>query len=196
MEGLLTMSQKEIDRLKVLKDIEGKKLTVVRGSELLGITERQTYRVLKKLKDEGTKGVIHKLRGKSSNRGYSQETKLKVLQLYEKEYSDYGPTLFSEQLLESHNVHVDHETVRRWLRGIAVTTSLRKKRLHRKRRERRSCFGELLQFDGSYHDWFEGRGAECCLINCVDDATGRVYLKFVRSENTQDTFTDNVGVCS
>ncbi len=90
-------------------------------------------------------------------------------------------------LVKYHNISLDHDTLRRWLRETSNTVGMRKTRPHRKRRERRSCFGELLQFDGSQHDWFEGRGPECCLINCVDDATGRVYLKFAISENTQDT---------
>ncbi|HZW40284.1 MAG TPA: ISNCY family transposase [Ignavibacteriaceae bacterium] len=181
------MSHKEIDRLKIISQLEEKKITVKTVSELMGISQRQTYRVLKKIKEEGSKGVIHKLRGKIGNRGYSMEIKEKVIKLYHKEFWDYGPTLFSENLLKYYNISVNHETLRRWLRTESITTSMRKKRTHRKHRERRSCFGELLQFDGSHHDWFEGRGAECCLINCVDDATGRVYLKFARSENTQDT---------
>jgi hypothetical protein len=89
-------------------------------------------------------------------------------------------------LVEYHNISLNTETLRNWLRQKAITTSIRKKRPHRRKRERRSCFGELLQFDGSHHDWFESRGAECCLLNCVDDATGTVYLKFALSENTQD----------
>jgi transposase len=186
MEGILTMSQKEADRLKIVSQIGVKGLTVEEGSELMGISPRQTYRILKKIKEEGTKGIIHKLRGKKSNRGYPEEIKQRVIKLHEKEYWDYGPTLLTEMLLEHHGISINHETVRRWLRKNGITTSMRKKRPHRKKRERRSCFGELLQFDGSYHDWFEGRGAECCLMNCVDDATGRVYLKFVVSENTQD----------
>jgi transposase len=186
MTGILTMSQKEADRLKIIGQIETKKLAVDKGSALMGISPRQTYRILKKLREEGTKGIIHKLRGKESNRGYPKELKEKVIRLYRKECWDYGPTLFSESLLEYHKISVDHETLRRWMRDEAITTSMRKKRPHRRQRERRSCFGELLQFDGSYHDWFEGRGPECCLLNCVDDATGRVYLKFARSENTQD----------
>ena len=186
MEGLLTMSKKEVDRLKILSQIETKQLTLKEGSEILGVSERQVYRILKRIKEEGNKGVIHRLRGKKSNRGYPEKLKKEVIQIYRKHYSDYGPTLFSEELLKSHGISVNHETVRKWLRSNAITTSMRKKRPHRKKRERRSCFGELLQFDGSHHDWFEGRGAECCLINCVDDSTGRVYLKFAISENTQD----------
>jgi hypothetical protein len=186
MEGILTMSQREIDRLHIIKKIEAKELKVEQGAELIGISERQTYRVLKKVKEEGSKGIIHKLRGKSSNRGYPKELKNNIISIYRSSYSDYGPTLFSEELVKNHKISLDHETIRRWLREKAITTSIRKKRPHRKKRERRSCFGELLQFDGSHHDWFEGRGAECCLLNCVDDSTGKVYLRFAVSENTQD----------
>jgi transposase len=186
VEGIFIMSQKEVERLHIIEKIKGKELTVNKASELLGITERQTYRILKKINDEGSRGIIHKLRGKSSNRGYSKDLKTRVLRIYDKECWDYGPTLFSEELLEYYKISIDHDTLRRWMREESITTSIRKKRLHRKRRERRSCFGEMLQFDGSHHDWFEGRGSECCLLNCVDDATGRVYLKFARSENTQD----------
>ena len=186
MEGILTMSQRELDRLQIIKKIESKELTVEQGGSLMGISSRQTYRILKKIKEEGSKGIIHKLRGKNSNRGYPEELKKQAIRIYRSGYSDYGPTLFSEQLVENHHISIDHETIRRWLRAKAITTSMRRKRPHRKKRERRSCFGEMLQFDGSHHDWFEGRGAECCLLNCVDDSTGRVYLRFAISENTQD----------
>jgi transposase len=187
MEGILTMSQKEADRYKIVSQIEEKLITIEEASELLGISPRQVYRLLQRVRASGAKGVIHKLRGKKSNRGYPADLKTKVVSLYRKNYSDYGPTLFSEMLVSNHSISVDHETIRKWLRSEAITTSMRKKRPHRKKRQRRSSFGELLQFDGSYHDWFEGRGPECCLLNCVDDATGRVYLKFAISENTHDT---------
>lgn len=186
MEGVLTMSKKEVERLTILKQVDAKNLSVAEASELMGISERQTYRILKRIREEGTKGIIHRLRGRKSNRGYPVELKRKIITLYRQGYSDYGPTLYSEKLIENHKISVDHETIRRWLRENAITTSIRRKRPHRKKRERRSCYGELLQFDGSYHDWFEGRGAECCLLNFVDDATGKVYLKFAISENTQD----------
>jgi hypothetical protein len=186
MKGVLTMSLKEFDRLQVVNQIEEKRLKVREASELLKISERQLYRLLKRKKEEGTKGIIHKLRGKESNNGHSESFRKRVLDLYKKEYWDYGPTLFTEVLIKYHNISISNETARKWLRNESITTGIRKKRPHRKKRERRSCFGELLQFDGSHHDWFEGRGAECCLLNCVDDATGRVYLKFAISENTQD----------
>ena len=180
------MSKKEIDRLMIVTQIEGNKITVIEAAELLLVSQRQVYRILKRIKEQGAKGIIHKLRGRESNRGYPKELKEKIIGIYRKQYSDYGPTLYSEMLTEYHNISLSRETVRNWLREKSITTSLRKKRPHRRKRERRSCYGELLQFDGSYHDWFEGRGAECCLLNCVDDATGKVYLKFAILENTQD----------
>ena len=186
MEGILTMSSKEIDRLMLISQIEEEKISVLEASRLLGLSQRQIYRILKRVKTEGSKGIVHKLRGRKSNRGYPEELKEELIKIYRKQYSDYGPTLFSEMLEEYHNISLNRETVRNWLRQRSITTSLRKKRPHRRKRERRSCLGELLQFDGSYHDWFEGRGTESCLLNCVDDATGRVYLKFALSENTQD----------
>jgi len=186
MNGVLTLSKKEIDRLMIINQIEDNQITVQEAAGVLLISERQTYRILKRIRAEGTKGIIHKLRGRESNRGYPKELKRKIISIYRKQYWDYGPTLYSEMLAENHNLSVNRETARRWLREEAVTTSLRKKRPHRRKRERRSCYGELIQLDGSYHDWFEGRGAESCLLNFIDDATGRVYLKFARSENTQD----------
>ena len=186
MNGVLALSKKEIDRLMIISQIEEEQITILEAAKLLGLSERQTYRILKRIRSEGAKGIIHKLRGRESNRGYPKKLKGEIISLYRNQYWDYGPTLYSEMLAEYHNICLNRETVRRWLREEAITTSIRKKRPHRRKRERRSCYGELLQLDGSHHDWFEGRGAECCLLNFVDDATGRVYLKFALSENTQD----------
>jgi len=186
MNGVLALSKKEVDRLMIINQIEDNQLTVQQAAGLIGISERQTYRILKRIRAEGVKGIIHKLRGRESNRVYPKELKKEIINIYRKQYWDYGPTLYSEMLTEYHNISLNRETVRRWLREESITTSLRKKRPHRRKRERRSCYGELIQLDGSYHDWFEGRGAECCLLNFVDDATGRLYLKFAISENTQD----------
>ena len=189
MEGILMMSQKEIDRIKILIQTEKKELTVEATSKLLKISKRQVYRILKRIKLEGTRGIVHKSRGKKSNRGYPEEVKEKVMKIYRKEYNDYGATLYSEELIKRHQIAVNHETIRRWMRERGITTSMRKKRGHRKRRERRTGYGEMLQFDGSHHDWFEGRGSECCLFVCVDDATGRVYMRFARSENSADAMS-------
>jgi len=177
MNGVLTMSHKEVDRLSIIKQVLNKKVNTKQASQLLEISERQLFRLMFRVRQEGSKGIIHRLRGKRSNRGYSEDLKAKVISIYRKQYDDYGPTLFSEELLKNHGISVDHETVRRWMRAKFISTSERKKRPHRRRRERRSAFGEMIQFDGSHHDWFEGRGAECCLYVCVDDATGKVHFQ-------------------
>lgn len=180
------MSQKEAERLIIITHLLKKEIKPKQASEQLQISERQVFRLLHRVREEGSKGIIHKLRGKKSNRGFSEETKTKVIGIYRKQYSDYGPTLFSEELLKNYGISLDHETIRRWMRDRFIATSERKKRPHRRHRQRRSGYGEMIQFDGSHHDWFEGRGAACCLYVCVDDATGKVHLRFGRTENTAD----------
>lgn len=186
MEKMLTMSKKELKRIKILEKIGEKTITVGEGSEAIGISIRQTYRILKRYREEGDEGVIHRLRGKPSNRGYPNELKEQVIGIYRKSYGDFGPTFFTEKLEERHKIKLDHETVRRWLRENGEITATRRHRRHRKKRERRSSIGEMLQFDGSPHDWFEGRGPVCCLLHAVDDASSKVFLRFSKSENTKD----------
>lgn len=186
MEGILAMSQREVDRLNIITQVLNKKITASESASILKLSERQIFRLMQRVREEGSKGIIHKHRGKKSNRGYPEKLKQRVLELYKKQYSDYGPTLFSEELLKNYGISSDHETIRRWLRQNSISTSMRKKRPHRRRRERRSGYGEMIQFDGSHHDWFEGRGAKCCLYVCVDDSTGKVHLRFGRTENTAD----------
>jgi len=186
LKGQVVMSHKELDRVKIMNELIKGKLSKYEAQELLAISIRQLYRLLAIYQAEGDTGMIHGLRGKKSNSGYSKEVKNKVISLYRSQYNDYGPTLFSEKLIEYHNLNINRETIRLWLRSEAVCTGMRKKRAHRKRRERRTGFGDLLQFDGSPHDWFEGLSEECCLLHAVDDATSRVYLRFARSENTHD----------
>ena len=180
MKEELTMSKKERKRLKILSEQTGGKLKVQESAELLEISERQMYRIM----EQGDAGVIHGLRGRKSNHGYSEAIKVKVLKIYWLKYRDFGPTLFSEKLEELEKIKIDHETVRRWMRENGIITNERKKRPHRKRRERRSAIGEMLQLDGSHHEWFEGRCPKCCLINIVDDASGRVFLRFSEEEST------------
>jgi len=195
MEKKLTMSNKEIKRLPVIKECLEKRITVVHASELMRISERHTYRILKRYRAGEANGIIHRGRGKKSNRGYPEAVKQQVLSLYWKKYRDFGPTLFSEKLKEYEGIDLNHETVRRWMRDNGIITQERKKRPHRRRRERRSSFGAMLQLDGSHHDWFEGRGPMCCLLNMVDDATGSVYLRFSDGENTVSVLSLLMNYC-
>lgn len=185
MQELLTMSQKERKRIKVLDQKAEGKITVKEASGIIRISERQTYRLLSRYKAEGDRGIIHRLRGKLSNRGYPKQIKQKVIEIYRKRYQDFGPTLFSEKLKEYEKIEINHETLRRWMRSSGIVTSERKKRPHRKKRERRKAIGEMLQFDGSHHDWFEGRGPVSCLLHAIDDASSKVFIRFSKSENTE-----------
>jgi transposase len=187
MPHLLVMSQKERDRLAVLKQVIASRLSAQEAAGLLALTRRQVFRLLERYREEGDAGLIHRLRGRPSNHGYPKKLKEQVLELYWRpEYRDYGPTLFSEVLARDHKLFVHRETMRRWLMASGGSNVQRKKRPHRKKRPRKTAIGELVQFDGSDHDWFEGRGPSCTLLHLIDDATGRIFLRFVPSENTAD----------
>ena len=183
----LVMSLKERDHLTAIKEVVKGHLSASEAGKLLGLSRRHVFRLLKRYRAAGDAGLIHRLRGCTSNRGYPRRLKTRVLELYwRSEYRDYGPTLFTEVLLKDYKILVDHETVRRWLMAKGGTNVQRRKRPHRSKRPRRSAIGELVQFDGSDHDWFEGRGPECTLLHMIDDATGRIFLRFAASENTAD----------
>lgn len=180
------MSEHELDRLKLITEVRERRLTVTAAAALLDLSDRQLYRILKRYQSEGERGLIHQLRGKASNRGYPAKLRQTVLALYWKHYRDYGPTLFTEMLTEYHSIKIDHDTTRRWLTANGGSNVQRKKRPHRSRRERRAAVGEMVQFDGSPHDWFEGRGPVCCLLHAIDDASSRAFLRIVPSENSAD----------
>jgi transposase len=143
------MSTEERYRLKLLTQVQQRKMTYREAAEHLEVSERHVYRLMRRYQSEGDAGLIHRLRGKPSNRGQSHAIRQHVIGLYKQQYGDYGPTLFTEQLLSAHNIALDHETVRRWLRSDGITHFERRRRKHRRKRERRSAIGELVQFDGS-----------------------------------------------
>jgi len=183
------MSSKERERLKVLHRLAKGEITCADAAESLGITERHLYRVRDRHKAEGDEGLIHRLRGCLSNHGYSRKVRTRVLELYREHYSDYGPTLFAEMIAKEQSetlALIDHETIRRWLLRAGLWSAERTRKRHRRKRERREKIGSLIQFDGSFHDWFEGRGPWCCLLVAIDDASGRVFMRFAESENARD----------
>jgi hypothetical protein len=173
-----------MERIKVITRIKQDDLTVVEGAEALGISERQMYRILSRYRTDGESGLVHQLRGRASNKAYGTESRTKALRLYREQYSDYGPTLFVEKLSLYHELTVSRQTATRWLVGASFWAGSRKKRPHRKKRTPRSTIGSLIQFDGSSHDWFEGRGPVCCLLVAIDDASNRLKLRFAPVEDT------------
>ena len=186
MEGTTHMTIKEADRLGIMRQIDQKKLTLKKASEGLGLSLRQMKRVRKRYVLEGEKGIISLRRGRESNRKIPDEIRNKVIQLLRSEYADFGPTLASEKIYQTNGIKLSDETIRKWQIEEALWKPKRRRegRVYQ-RRMRRSRPGELLQGDGSPHDWFEGRGEKCTLVQFVDDATGKTTVaRFVPSETT------------
>jgi transposase len=180
---------KERERLKIVEQIKQGGLTFAEGAKQLGLSVRQLYRSLERYREEGDEGLTHRLRGARSNQQYSLKIRREVLELYQTHYDDYGPTLFIEMLQERHSITLGIETVRQWLLRAGLWKQARKGRRHRKKRARRTAIGQMIQFDGSFHRWFEDRGPECCLLVAIDDASGSVVLRFVKSESTQEALS-------
>lgn len=188
--GLFVMSARELDRLKLIEDISARRLSVVQGAELAGLSRRQMTRLVRAFKIQGASGLISKKRGKPSNRRHSNGLRDYALELIRQNYSDFGPTLALEKLKANHDVSVSKETLRKWMSeaGIWRTRKERRSRVYQPR-NRRDCFGELIQVDGSHHWWFEDRGPKSALLVFIDDATSKlVHLRFAESENAFDYF--------
>jgi hypothetical protein len=162
MKERVQMSIGEAERLSVMKQIDKKILTIEKASEELGISTRQTKRIRKRYLEHGEEGLISRKRGMSSNRKIPAEKRQKIINLLKTTYINFGPTLASEYLEEREQLTVSEETLRTWMTQEGLWEIKRKKesRVYQ-RRPRRSRFGELLQGDGSPHDWFEGRGGKC-----------------------------------
>jgi len=178
------MKPREIKRLHLIGQALEEKISQKQAAEVAGLSPRQMRRLMKRVAAEGDRGIVHRRRGKPSNRRIADKTKQKVLELFEKHYGDYGPTLASEKLQERHQIEVHPETLRLWLRQARLPYKQRKARPHRQWRQRRSCFGEMVQLDGSHHDWLEGRGPNLVLMGYIDDATSTVEARFYDHEGT------------
>ena len=183
-EDRVIMSVKELRRVHVIHQAMEKKLTQVKAGSLLGLTARQVRRLLQRMRAEGDAGLVHRGRGQPSNRRMPAPVKAMVLRLYARRYGDFGPTLAAEKLAECHGITLSAETLRQWLRARGVDHFMRRKRPHRAWRARRAHRGELVQLDGSHHDWFEGRGPQCVLMAYIDDASSRVHARFYDYEGT------------
>lgn len=183
-EDIIAMTQGELKRLHVIRKALDKLITQAEAAGIIGICLRQAQRIVKAVKVEGDKGVIHKSRGQLSNRALPNKIKDKALKLYKEKYHDFGPTLGSEKLFEIDKIKLNDETLRLWLLQAGIAYKKRKKRPHRQWRERKHSFGEMVQMDGSHHDWFESRCPACVLMGYIDDATGRPFARFYPYEGT------------
>ena len=183
-EDMVMVRQGELKRLHVIQKVLERVIKQVEAAEILLLSGRQIRRIVKRIRTEGDRGIVHQSRGRPSNRRTPDKVKNKVIRLYRAQYKDFGPTLASEKLLERDRIEISDETLRKWLLEAGDWKKTRKARGHRHWRERKSHTGEMLQMDGSHHDWFEGRGPRCVLMGYIDDATGKVFARFYDYEGT------------
>ena len=183
-EDRVMMSSKDLRRVHVIWQVVDRRLTQVEAATVLGLSDRQIRRLVQRMKHEGEQGLVHRGRGQPSNRRTAEAVKAKALRLYETRYADFGPTLAVEKLAERDGITLSAETLRGWLLAKGVTHFRRRKRPHRAWRARKAHVGELVQVDGSHHDWLEGRGPACVLMGYIDDASSRVFARFYDHEGT------------
>lgn len=190
LEGLITMSTKELKRISVIEKVIDRKLTQVIAAEHLGLTARQIKRLVKSYRQHGAKGLISKQRGRQGNRQYTAKKIAIIKEVIETHYYDFGPKFAAEKLYERHGIKVNKETLRQLMIGWGFWAAKQQRRAQiHPQRARRACFGELVQIDGSPHDWFEGRGPKCCLYVAIDDATSQICsLHFEQTETTAGYF--------
>jgi len=185
VDELLTMSTRELTRLEVMQRLKAKRLTQKEAAKMLGISIRQVKRLYQAYREHGAKGLVSQRRGKPSNHRLDAGIAQQALDLIKAKYEDFGPTLAHEKLTEVHKLQLSRETVRQIMIAEKIWKPKRAKHppAHQMR-ERRACLGELVQIDGSDHDWFEGRGPRCSLLVFIDDATGQLMeLWFVPHES-------------
>ena len=182
------MTQADRDRLVTLRKAKKRLITQKQAAEELGVSVRQVKRLLYALKKRGDKAVIHGLRGKPSNRRIGKSVEQKAIQILSADiYKGFGPKLASEYLAEKHDIEASRETVRQWMiRAKLWRAKEQKVKAVHVWRPRRSRFGELVQWDTSEHDWLEGRGEKMYLIAMIDDATSRLFARFVRHDTTEE----------
>jgi len=181
---MIFMSIREVRRLKAVQSAIDGHVTQGTAATMLGLSERQVRRLVKDVRDRGDRGVIHGLRGQPSNRRIPEETRDRAISLYQARYPDFGPTLAAEKLIECDGIKISDETLRRWLIEAGFWKKRRKRSGFRQWRPRKECFGQMVQMDGSHHDWLEGRGPKLVLMAYIDDATNRTYGRFYDYEGT------------
>ena len=188
--GIITMSMREIDRMKVIQAVIEGGLKPCQAALRLMLTTRQVQRLANRYRADGAVGLISKKRGQPSNRQLLPGLAHQALTLIRDRYPDFGPTLASEKLLEIHDLHIATETVRKLMTaaGLWIPRRQRSAKIYQPR-NRRQCVGELIQIDGSDHAWFEERGPVCTLLVYIDDATSQLmHLHFTYSESTFSYF--------
>lgn len=182
------MGQQERDRLKVLHEASKRQITQQRAAAQVGLSERQVRRLIAQMRQVGDRAVVHGLRGRASNRRIDRKIERRaVAELSKPACRDFGPTYAAEHVSKQLGIRIGKDTVRKWMIGAGLWQSRRREcvEIH-SWRQRRACFGELVQWDTSVHDWLEGRGERLYLIAMIDDATSHLFAQFVRHDSTQE----------
>jgi transposase len=180
----------ELRRVKVIESVVEGRLSGVRAAEQLGLSERQVSRLRRRFEAAGAAGLVSARRGRPGNRQFSVSLRARVIAIIRERYADFGPTLAREKLHECHGIVLAKETLRQWMyaAGLWVPRAQRPPKVFQPR-NRRACYGELIQIDGSDHRWFEQRAPACSLLVFIDDATGRLMtLHFTATESTFSYF--------
>jgi transposase len=185
MGGHLVMSEKERLCLAIMNMVSQGQITLKQAAEQCELSYRQIKRIYRRYKAEGDAGLVHQARGRKSNRRHPHREI--IIARYKERYEGFGPTLAAEYLKEEDNLQIDHETLRRLLLSKDIWSKQRNRLPYRRQRERRAQFGELVQVDGSIHDWLE-EGRHRCLLNMVDDATSRTHAHMESGETTYCVF--------
>ena len=188
----ITMTPKELARYEIIKRLLKREINGTEASQQIGLSIRQVKNIKVKVKKEGAQGVIHKSRGRTGNRTLPKALVQQIETIVRKGYADFGPTFAAEKLEELHRLKINKETLRQrmivW--GLWQHHKRKKNKQYRSWRARKERYGEMEQFDGSYHAWFENRGPECCLLASIDDATGiPTKLEFVNWEGVKNVFS-------
>lgn len=186
--GALRLSVKEKRRLHLFASVKRGGMTLHKAAELLKISYRQAKRSYGRFAKEGAAGLGHRLRGRVSNRRRTGNARATIVQRYQERYADFGPTLAAEYLAKE-KLPVPVQTLRRWLIAEGLWQVTRSRSAHRRWRARKECLGEMVQMDGSHHDWFEGRRPWAVLMVMIDDATNRSYVRFFEAETTAAALT-------
>lgn len=191
MKDIIIMSQKELSKYEVISKVINEGLKQKDAAKMLSLCDRQIRRLKKKVVSNGSRGLIHGNRGKPSHNRLNESEVKEIKKILHKNYYDFYPAHAAEKLEENHHIKRDPKTIRKLMieDGLWKPRRNKKKSEHRQWRQRRSHYGELEQFDGSYHDWFEGRYPKCCLLLTVDDATSAItYGKFDEHEGVFPVF--------
>src|SRR5437879_5837107 len=181
------MSSRELNRVEVMGRVGSGDLKLSDAAVMLELSYRQIKRLWRRYRQVGSKGLKHGNAERPSNRSKPSKLRRRVLNLIRKKYSGseeerFGPTLAAEHLAEEDGIVMDHDTLRLWMLQDGLWSRQRRRKKHCQRRERRSHFGELVQVDGSFHDWLEGRGPRGCLMDMVDDATSQTQAGMGKEE--------------